>query len=371
MGVYLGHSPFHTGSVPLVFNPKTTRISPQYHVIFDDDFTTVPCMEQGEDPPNWEELSRLSAKPTADESVNLTLILWISGQEINVDKYQHLVPIQDQISNPFSIVPDQYGTVANNLHAYMNSDIGATLGAASEGECKRPLLVEPCGKAAAARSSPSMPQVERVGIKVNLMDDFEAKAANLESSKQPSDELKMPQRMNLHKLGHRCSKCIAENNKSKGQHKAHLAFGSRAKRMFGLFALICTVDNYLMPKHQALLTLSFSDSLVRRFEEANKHCNGTLDEFHFVSLLTDTSLNNVFTYRQALKQDDWCDFVTAIEKEILDHKGHSHWDLIQCSKIPAGTKVIKAIWSFKRKGFPDGCLNKHKARLCAHGGMQQ
>src|SRR6056300_1305894 len=38
--------------------------------------------------------------------------------------------------------------------------------------------------------------------------------------------------------------------------------------------------------------------------------------------------------------------------------------------LPA-TKSILAIWSFKRKRFPDGRLNKHKARLCAHGGMQQ
>ena len=34
-------------------------------------------------------------------------------------------------------------------------------------------------------------------------------------------------------------------------------------------------------------------------------------------------------------------------------------------------KTIQAIWSFKRKRFPDGTLNKHRARLCAHGGMQQ
>ena len=34
-------------------------------------------------------------------------------------------------------------------------------------------------------------------------------------------------------------------------------------------------------------------------------------------------------------------------------------------------KTIQAIWSFKRKRYPDGTLNKHKARLCAHGGMQQ
>ncbi len=29
-----------------------------------------------------------------------------------------------------------------------------------------------------------------------------------------------------------------------------------------------------------------------------------------------------------------------------------------------------AIWSFKRKRFPDGSLNKHKARLCAHGSQK-
>ena len=34
-------------------------------------------------------------------------------------------------------------------------------------------------------------------------------------------------------------------------------------------------------------------------------------------------------------------------------------------------KTIQAIWSFKRKRYPDGTLNKHKARLCAHDSMQQ
>jgi hypothetical protein len=174
------------------------------------------------------------------------------------------------------------------------------------------------------------------------MDDFEAEAANLDSSKQPSDELRMPQCVNLHKLDHRCSKRIAES-KSKGQHKAHVTFGSRSKRMLGLFVLICRVDNYSMPKHQALLTPSFSDSLVHCFEEANEHRDGTLNKFHFVSLLTDDSSNEVFTYHQAFKQDDWCDFIVAMEKEVLDHESHGHWDLVHRSTIPAGNKVIKAI----------------------------
>ena len=39
--------------------------------------------------------------------------------------------------------------------------------------------------------------------------------------------------------------------------------------------------------------------------------------------------------------------------------------------ISPGTKTIQAIWSFKQKRYPDGTLNKHKAQLCAHSGMQQ
>jgi hypothetical protein len=52
----------------LVFNPKTAKISPQYHVVFGNDFTTVPYMEQGEVPPNWEVLHCLSKESATDES---------------------------------------------------------------------------------------------------------------------------------------------------------------------------------------------------------------------------------------------------------------------------------------------------------------
>ncbi len=113
-------------------------------------------MEQGEVPPNWEELSRLSTESATDESVDLALE-WMLGQDIGVNKDGHFVPIQDWISNPFSIVLDQHGTVANNLHAEINNYIGTTHGTASKGECECPPLVEPFCKAAAARSLPLMP----------------------------------------------------------------------------------------------------------------------------------------------------------------------------------------------------------------------
>ena len=43
-GIFVGFSPDHSTNVPLVLNPKTQHISPQFHVIFDDHFSTVPAM---------------------------------------------------------------------------------------------------------------------------------------------------------------------------------------------------------------------------------------------------------------------------------------------------------------------------------------
>ena len=92
---------------------------------------------------------------------------------------------------------------------------------------------------------------------------------------------------------------------------------------------------------------------------------------HIFSLLTDVSTNEVFTFREAMKQEDRLDFVAAMEKEIEDHESRKHWSIVKRSSLPKDAKPIKAIWSFKRKRRPDGTLLKHKARLCAHGGMQQ
>ena len=52
LGIYLGHLPLHAGSVVLVLNPKTGLVSPQFHVVFDDDFSTVPNLRAGSMPIN-------------------------------------------------------------------------------------------------------------------------------------------------------------------------------------------------------------------------------------------------------------------------------------------------------------------------------
>lgn len=43
-GIFAGFSPDHSTNVPLIYNPSTQHISPQFHVNFDDQFSTVPAL---------------------------------------------------------------------------------------------------------------------------------------------------------------------------------------------------------------------------------------------------------------------------------------------------------------------------------------
>ncbi len=56
-GVFMGFSNLHSSEVPLVLNLETGSITPQYHVVFDDQFSTVTSVEREIDPPdNWDQL---------------------------------------------------------------------------------------------------------------------------------------------------------------------------------------------------------------------------------------------------------------------------------------------------------------------------
>ena len=67
-GVYLGHSPDHASNVALVLNLSTGLVSPQYHVVFDDDFTTVDFIRSQKEPSNWETLCKYH---TEDYQMNI------------------------------------------------------------------------------------------------------------------------------------------------------------------------------------------------------------------------------------------------------------------------------------------------------------
>jgi hypothetical protein len=56
MGIYVGRLPSHASNVGLILNPLTGHVLPQFHVVYDDDFTTVPYLCTATVPPHWAKL---------------------------------------------------------------------------------------------------------------------------------------------------------------------------------------------------------------------------------------------------------------------------------------------------------------------------
>ena len=106
-----------------------------------------------------------------------------------------------------------------------------------------------------------------------------------------------------------------------------------------------------MPSHPLPENPSITSKFINKFHECNELFDGTINQIHNFALATDLSNNEVFTFTQAMRQDDRAQFVDAMMKEVRDHEEREHWDLVLRSTIPKGVRTIQAIWSFKRKRF--------------------
>ena len=61
VGCYVGKSLFHASSISLIMNTSTGLISPQFHCVHDDNFSTIDAIRRGIAPPNWNSLVRSSS----------------------------------------------------------------------------------------------------------------------------------------------------------------------------------------------------------------------------------------------------------------------------------------------------------------------
>ena len=53
LGIFVGYSPYHASNVALILSPATDHISPQFHVVSDDSFSTVMSLDQADEIPSF------------------------------------------------------------------------------------------------------------------------------------------------------------------------------------------------------------------------------------------------------------------------------------------------------------------------------
>jgi hypothetical protein len=308
LGIYVGHSPAHAGSVALVLNPSTGHVSPQYHIAFDDDFTTVPNLRSGTVPADWRKLAQDSSEQVTDAAYDLAQT-WS----------QSTLDSEGASSNSESNQVDSEGAPS-----FPKRNTSASEGAGSE------------------TSNASRPQKD---------DNEKVSISEGENADKPRSQ--MPKMINLDRAGLRRSK--RSTNKPD---------------RFGYFSKYCLLSLATTNIIRGCYPSSFVTRVMDQIERVNRNFDGSSNVIHPFAFTSSATDNEAYSMKEMLKQPDVADFVKAMIKEVQDHEDNGHWELVPRSSI-GSSKTILAIWSFKRKRFPDGSLNKHKARLCAHGGMQQ
>jgi hypothetical protein len=116
MGLYVGCLPSHAANVSLILNPRTGHVSPQFHVIFDDDFTTVSYLRTATIPPFWAELVSASSK----------LHVYTKRQVDTWQSLPELMPGDGDFTSEQTEVPNSVlGTPTNDAAPFEDSE-GAT-----------------------------------------------------------------------------------------------------------------------------------------------------------------------------------------------------------------------------------------------------
>jgi hypothetical protein len=83
MGIYVGRSPSHASNFGLILNPRTGHVSPQYHVVYYNDFTTVPYLRTAGVPLHWAELVKASSH--LEVNTERQVGTWQSLPELEID----------------------------------------------------------------------------------------------------------------------------------------------------------------------------------------------------------------------------------------------------------------------------------------------
>jgi hypothetical protein len=314
-------------------------VSPQYHVIFNDTFSTAPYMDAGTVPPHWEDLLKHSSKKATDEEFSLAedwmdLIEKMPGDQSNV-------MAGSRITDPFAVVTKDSNISPTNAaraaHASQDQPPKARGMQASEGGDKRTLpSLGSLSNAAESSASkqrrlpPTDDAAAQTGSEFGSPADTDALARN---------QLTTPQHMNLHEAGLRRSPCLKKLEANKSNDKAHVTWASKATRAITLFTLYSLVTDVKidMPAYNISPSANFAEQAACRLHEVNEFYDGTLNSicaYAFSSIALDVSNNEVFTYTKAMQQPDAPQFIKAMVREIEDHKSQKHWEIVCRSTIP-------------------------------------
>jgi hypothetical protein len=115
--VYMGNSPKHSSTVPLVLNPETGAITAQFHVVFDDWFATVAASESDLPDLQSKEWTRMFGDTThIDVSEDDELEAIVDDYIIQSDRRRDAVSQAIEGADPAADTPTDYATTCRGSY---------------------------------------------------------------------------------------------------------------------------------------------------------------------------------------------------------------------------------------------------------------
>ena len=342
-GIYVGPSPLHASTVGLILNPRTNRISPQFHVIYDDYFETV---SYGSDLPKhkWEDLVLENF-----EKIDLE-------HDPNGSQYDNgwEKPVTKDSGEHFSDPPISY---PQKPYA----------------EQREPFLPESSSQR--EKAPPMMSDKPGLPNKAPVVFEQDPPPPDPPPDPDPEPVTKSPEK----------SEPAPVRRSSRDRRPVERFQFDKAHGYFAIKKFLKTMVT--------LCSVLPSDS-----SSFNANYAYTMAVDPSFGIITDTNvlepdflMRNPNLFKAGKKDADTPgimealsgpyrdDFLQGMQKEIQELEAHGTWTIMKRADIPqerqkdgtlATPKILAGTWAFRIKRFPDGLMRKIKARFCVRGDLQ-
>jgi len=318
-GVYLGISKLHSSTVHLVLNLQTGKVTPQYHVVFDDTFSTV--FSDGtftDDVWNSLTISNIERHDDADTALDIEPF---HTQESDIQTTN----TQQQVELPQTSVPEGATSETEGVAPATDEGTPDIEGATSVAEGREHESVSFSPPPPLRRSTRARKPVDR------LISHYQS-LPRLSGSKQV-----------MFKHANRLPKVPGERLNQ--QYLGNLSWS----------ALLSTCNQLT-----GTLGSFASEHQKSSYDRLVEYLNPAL-------FMTMANKEDNPTLKEAMASPDAAGFIAAMELEV-----RTLMELNVFEIVPRPIqKVISGVWAFRRKRYPDGGIRKLKARYCARGFEQK
>ena len=338
--IYLGKSRSHASNVALVLNLSTDHISPQYHIVFDEQFTTANNNKIETKPPNnWDYL--------------LTKEYWEANTNLNNSNIN---------KTSYTFIEDWNSQLPKHTKEYSDVKI-------SEGDWPPPddSQTEILNKTKSTKhtkdklnkTKSTKPTKDKLNTTKFTKHDHEHKSLS-STTKTPLQITKQhTTSYDLKDSIYNITKRITRSQQNYKRKSPRLNT-KLTKQQLNAFYTKHEINYKNIP--------TFNNALLNA-ERLNTLLDDTINELqpmHVYAAATNTN-PNILGHSAAMRAKDADEFLKSMKQEIDRLIEYDIFDVVDINTIPKHTKILRAIWSHRRKTTPSGEIYKYKSRICADG----